>query len=100
MVAHGGHAVGVADGGPGLPLVNWSTEGGDLRAAHMVGLHALQVLLLAGYALSRPRARIGETARLALLLAVTVVYATAGVALWQQARAGRPLLSLMGGYPS
>ncbi|HLL75376.1 MAG TPA: hypothetical protein VK421_08915 [Pyrinomonadaceae bacterium] len=92
MVRLHAHSVGVADGGPGLPLINWSTRGGDLRIAHFVGLHALQALPLVGYLFSSPRVaeRIRNPAN--WVKAIGVLYAVVSLLLFLQALSGTPLI--------
>jgi len=49
------HTVGAADGGAGLPLVNWSKNHGDLRIAHFFGMHALQLVPLTSVYIARQK---------------------------------------------
>jgi hypothetical protein len=53
MISQMSHNVGVADGGAGLPLVNWSTIAGDLRIAHFFGIHGMQIIPLFAFILSK-----------------------------------------------
>lgn len=89
MVSHMSHNVGVADGGPGLPLVNWSTRGGDLRIAHFVEMHALQVLPLTGYLFSLPG--VAGRFKKPVYWAASIAYAGLALLLFLQALAGRSL---------
>lgn len=89
--AVGAHTVGAADGGPGLAVTGWSTEHGDLRAPHFLGLHAFQVLPL--LALGLRRSRWAEQQRVRLIQVAGVSYAgLMAILLWQALR-GQPLLA-------
>ena len=88
---NGGHAVGVPDGGPGLFFVGWSTTGGDLRIAHFVGLHALQVLPLL-VALLAERS-VADDLRTRIVWSVGVGYLGVVLLLTWQALRAQPLLA-------
>jgi hypothetical protein len=83
MGARLSHTVGGADGSEGLPVVNWSKKYGDLRIAHFLGMHALQIIpWLSFYVLKN-----------ALLVAlVAVIYALITAAIFIQALQGKPLI--------
>jgi hypothetical protein len=89
----GAHSVGVPDGGPGLPVVGWSTTGGDLRIGHFVGLHSLQALPILAMVLSRfLGARLDERTRVRLLVVAGAAYGVLTMLLTWQALRGQPLL--------
>ena len=91
LAAHGGHSVGVPDGGPGLFFVGWSTTGGDLRIAHFVGLHALQVLPLLAALLAQRSAP--EPMRTRIVWSVAVGYLGVVLLLLWQAFRAQPLFA-------
>lgn len=91
----GAHSVGVSDGGPGLPVVGWSTVGGDLRVAHFVGLHALQVSPFLGWLLTRrsnAAAFLRESDRLTLVWTGGLTYLGFVLLLTWQALRGQSLI--------
>ena len=88
----GAHTVGAPDGGPGIPVTGWSRGHGDLRVAHFLGLHALQVLPLFALGVRRTRTSAAQRARLAVTFAASYA-AFVGISFWQALR-GESLMAL------
>ena len=89
-ITNNGHTVPAPDGGPGLPFVNWSTTGGDLRIVHFFGMHAMQALPILGFLLDRSGIGAGRN----VMVATAVVWLAAMGGLLMLALQGRPLLAL------
>ncbi|MEM7531009.1 MAG: hypothetical protein AAF639_02430 [Chloroflexota bacterium] len=96
----GAHSVGVEDGGAGMPITGWSTEGGDLRIPHFVGLHALQIIPLMGILIqrrygqrNRKNRKLSENRQTALVWIGSLGYlGLTGILTWQALR-GQPLIA-------
>jgi hypothetical protein len=89
MTVAGAHTVGGPDGGPGLPGTGWSTEHGDLRVAHFLGLHGLQTLPVVALVLARRR--FSDRVRVWLTITTAASYAALFGILLSQGLRGQPL---------
>ncbi len=76
----------------GLPILGWSTTGGDLRVAHFFGTHLLQALPILGWLADRTIPKIAPLAVWAgTAVGVAIVWLT-----FMQALSARPFLQFAG----
>ena len=91
ILVAGSHSIGGPDGGAGLPGTGWSTEHGDVRVAHFIGLHAMQALPIVALMLARRRTSDGLRVRLTVTAAAS--YAALFGILLVQALRGQSLMA-------
>lgn len=85
------HGIGAPDGTVGLPFLNWSRSVGDLRVAHFIGLHAIQILPLTAWLLS---ARLQQQTTMLVVIVLAVVYSLVCILAFLQALAAKPFIRL------
>jgi len=93
MIGQMSHNVGVADGGAGLPLVNWSTIAGDLRVAHFFGMHGLQIIPLFAFMISK-KWKATDTKQIIAVTVFGLLYASWITYTFYQANQGMPFIKL------
>ncbi len=93
MSSQKGHTIGAADGGPGLPLTHWSTQAGDLRVTHFLGLHGIQLILLVAWLLQKKWPRMNDKVGTRWITAVFAVWLFLDLFTFWQALEARPFLS-------
>ena len=91
MTIVGAHTVGAPDGGPGVPVTGWSSEHGDVRVPHFIGLHAIQAVALIAVGLRRWRRP--EAVRVSAVLAATASYGSLFLLLLWEALRGRSFVA-------
>ena len=90
----GAHTVGTVDGGPGLPLLGWSTTHGDLRIGHFIGLHGLQIIPLLGlFLMLRREAWLTERHKVLLVFTGAAGYLGITVLVTWQALRGQSIVA-------
>ena len=94
MLARGAHTVGAADGGPGLPFLGWSTIAGDLRIAHFIAIHAIQIVPLFAWLLWQMAPRPALKQRLLGVYAVSAMVALVIIGVFVQAMLALPLVAI------
>lgn len=85
MGARMSHTVGASDGLKGLPFLNWSVSHGDLRIAHFIGMHALQLIPLMAWFLMKSTK---------LTISMALAYALLAIFILITALRGNPVLKI------
>jgi len=91
MISEMSHSIGIEDGGPGLPLVNWSTIAGDLRVAHFFGLHGLQIIPILALLISN-KSKTSARNQITIVTVFGIAYALCIGYTFYQAKQGVPFI--------